>query len=164
MDARDTVKFLAVVASYEPNMPQGQHVTSAWLASLGDLPYDACVRAVIAHYRTDTWPIKPAHVRRHVLVNAGMLAPPTSVAVSAMLNVASHEGIGRRELQPVVMHTYDCFGGARCIAALDSFGVERLRKTYDAAREAFDRATIEREHDEREVSAALALRERKALT
>lgn len=164
MNRREVVQMLAVVASYEPNMAQGEHVTTAWLHALGDLPYAACVTAVVEHYRVDTWPVKPAHVRRVVLTKAGMMPPPADRAIAAIVQVASNSGVGRRELQPFVRHFYDSNGGSS-IANRDVFGIDRLRKAYVEAYEAAARAALARSHEEPDVAAALALHaDAKALT
>jgi hypothetical protein len=82
MNAEETGRVLAKCASYDRRKP-ADAVTIAWYQALGDLRYDDCIAAVIAHYaETADW-IMPAHIRQRVeearkqrIRDAGIPAPP----------------------------------------------------------------------------------------
>ena len=66
MNTDEIIDLLTLMASYD-RRKVGEADVPAWDAAVGDLPYDDCRTAVIAHYReTADW-IMPAHVRRRVL-------------------------------------------------------------------------------------------------
>ena len=65
MSAEDMGRVLAKCASYD-RRKVGESDIIAWLQVLGDLPYDDCVAAVIAHYGETTDWIMPAHIRQRV--------------------------------------------------------------------------------------------------
>lgn len=82
MNAEQAGQVLAKCASYD-RRKTGDADTIAWLQVLGDLAYDDCIAAVIAHYsETADW-IMPAHIRQRVkeirlqrIRDAGIPAPP----------------------------------------------------------------------------------------
>jgi len=65
VNAEQAGQVLAKCASYD-RRKTGDADTIAWLQVLGDLPYDDCIAAVVAHYTDSTDWIMPAHVRRRV--------------------------------------------------------------------------------------------------
>jgi hypothetical protein len=65
MSAEEMGRVLAKCASYD-RRKVGEAEIIAWLQVLGDLRYDDCLTAVIAHYgETSDW-IMPAHIRNRV--------------------------------------------------------------------------------------------------
>lgn len=66
MNRSDVAALLTVIASYD-RRTLGEAEVIAWHGVLGDLPFEQCRDAVIAHYATQTDWLMPAHVRRHVL-------------------------------------------------------------------------------------------------
>lgn len=79
MTPTETTKIITLVRAFAPQQRLVDEYTvlvPAWHAVIGDLPYDAVERAVIAHYRTATDPwITPGQIRRRVAADAGLLAP-----------------------------------------------------------------------------------------
>jgi hypothetical protein len=82
MSAEDMGRLLAKCASYD-RRKVGEADIIAWLQVLGDLAYDDCAAAVIAHYGETTDWIMPAHVRSRVreirrqrIQDADMPPPP----------------------------------------------------------------------------------------
>ncbi len=65
MNAEQAGQVLAKCASYD-RRKTGDADTIAWFQVLGDLAYDDCIAAVIAHYSETTDWIMPAHIRRRV--------------------------------------------------------------------------------------------------
>ena len=65
MNAEQAGQVLAKCASYD-RRKTGDADTIAWYQVLGDLAYDDCIAAVIAHYSETTDWIMPAHIRRRV--------------------------------------------------------------------------------------------------
>lgn len=65
MNAEQAGQVLAKCASYD-RRKTGDSDTIAWLQVLGDLAYDDCIAAVIAHYSETTDWIMPAHIRNRV--------------------------------------------------------------------------------------------------
>lgn len=65
MNAEETGRVLAKCASYD-RRKIGDADVIAWFQVLGDLPYNDCIAAVVAHYTDSTDWIMPAHVRRRV--------------------------------------------------------------------------------------------------
>jgi hypothetical protein len=61
----ETGKLLGVCASYD-NRNVDEMSVYAWYRALGDLPYDSCEAAVVAHYTKSRDWIMPADVRRPV--------------------------------------------------------------------------------------------------
>jgi hypothetical protein len=106
MDAEETGRVLAKCASYD-RRKTGDAVTIAWYQVLGDLRYDDCIAAVIAHYaETADW-IMPAHIRQRVrearnqrILDAGIPAPPPdldSLAYGPALRAAATALADRRD-------------------------------------------------------------------
>jgi len=101
MNAEETGRVLAKCAGYDRRKPDDA-VTVAWYQALGDLGYDDCIAAVIAHYTETTDWIMPAHIRNRVrearnqrIMDAGGVpAPPPELidnpaAYSAALRAAA---------------------------------------------------------------------------
>jgi hypothetical protein len=65
MNAEDMGRVLARCASYD-RRKTGEADIIAWLQVIGDLAYDDCIDAVIAHYAESTDWIMPAHIRQRV--------------------------------------------------------------------------------------------------
>ena len=65
MNAEETGRVLAKCASYD-RRKIGDTDVIAWFQVLGDLPYDDCIAAVVAHYGETTDWIMPAHIRQRV--------------------------------------------------------------------------------------------------
>jgi hypothetical protein len=65
MNAEQAGQVLAKCASYD-RRKTGDADTIAWYQAIGDLAYDDCIAAVIAHYGETTDWIMPAHVRERV--------------------------------------------------------------------------------------------------
>lgn len=66
MNAEEAGRVLAKCASYDRRKTSDAD-TIAWFQVLGDLAYDDCIAAIIAHYGdTSDW-IMPAHIRRRVM-------------------------------------------------------------------------------------------------
>ena len=65
MNVEETGRVLGKCASYD-RRKEGDAQTIAWFQAIGDLSYEDCIAAVIAHYtETAEW-IMPAHVRTRV--------------------------------------------------------------------------------------------------
>jgi hypothetical protein len=86
MTPEETGKLLATCASFD-RRKTGPLDVIAWNRALGDLRYQDCEDAVIAHYTEDTEWIMPAHVRRrvrtiraHRIEDAEVPAPPSELA------------------------------------------------------------------------------------
>jgi hypothetical protein len=82
MNAEQAGQVLAKCASYD-RRKTGDADTIAWYQVLGDLAYDDCIAAVIAHYGETTDWIMPAHIRNRVkeirkqrIQDADMPPPP----------------------------------------------------------------------------------------
>lgn len=82
MNAEQAGQVLAKCASYD-RRKTGDAETIAWYQVLGDLAYDDCIAAVVAHYRETTDWIMPAHIRNRVkdirlqcIQDAGIPEPP----------------------------------------------------------------------------------------
>ena len=100
MNAEQAGQVLAKCASYD-RRKTGDAETIAWFQAIGDLAYDDCIAAVVAHDRETTDRIMPAHVRNRVmavrnrrLTETEIPAPPVElldnpVAYSAALHVAA---------------------------------------------------------------------------
>jgi hypothetical protein len=65
MTPEETGKLLGLCASYD-NRNTDDSVTYAWFRAIGDLPFDECESAVIAHYTDSREWIMPADVRKRV--------------------------------------------------------------------------------------------------
>ena len=86
MNAEQAGQVLAKCASYD-RRKTGDADTIAWYQAIGDLAYDDCIAAVIAHYSETTDWIMPAHIRQRVkqarearILAADIPAPPPEVA------------------------------------------------------------------------------------
>lgn len=100
MNAEEAGQVLAKCASYD-RRKTGDAETIAWYQVLGDLTYDDCIAAVIAHYAEATDWIMPAHIRNRVmairnrrLTETEIPPPPVElldnpVAYSAALHAAA---------------------------------------------------------------------------
>lgn len=66
MDLRETAGVLAMISALDSRKVYGQIDASAWHAVIGDLRFDDCREAVIAHYQESPHPITPADVRSRV--------------------------------------------------------------------------------------------------
>jgi hypothetical protein len=100
MNAEQAGRVLAKCASYD-RRKIGDADVIAWFQVLGDLAYDDCIAAVIAHYGDTTDWIMPAHIRRLVMTarnrrlqNTEIPPPPVELlddpaAYSAALHAAA---------------------------------------------------------------------------
>lgn len=68
MDLRETAGILAMVSALDTRRVFGEIDAQAWNAVIGDLRFDDCREAVIAHYKESPHPITPADVRNRVSV------------------------------------------------------------------------------------------------
>ena len=79
MTPTETAKIITMIRALAPQQRLADDpgvLIAAWHAVIGDLPYDAVERAVVAHYRTATDPwITPGQIRQRVARDAGLLAP-----------------------------------------------------------------------------------------
>jgi hypothetical protein len=86
MTIEETIDVLAGAAAFD-RRTVGEADAIAWHATIGDLRFDDCQAAVIAHYReTSDW-LMPAHVRQRVrairarrIEDAEVPAPPSELA------------------------------------------------------------------------------------
>lgn len=67
MNLRDTAGILAMISALDSRKVYGEIDAQAWHAVIGDLRFDDCREAVIAHYRESSFSITPADVRSKVL-------------------------------------------------------------------------------------------------
>lgn len=79
MTPTETAKVITMIRAFAPQQRLADDpavLVTVWHAVIGDLPYDAVERAVVAHYRVaaDPW-IQPGQIRRRVAADAGLLAP-----------------------------------------------------------------------------------------
>lgn len=66
MTLGETIDLLTAAAAFD-RRTVGEADAAAWHAAVGDLRFEDCQQAVIAHYReTSDW-LMPAHVRQRVL-------------------------------------------------------------------------------------------------
>jgi len=65
MNAEETGRLLATCASYD-NRKVDESVVIAWLRVLGDMPYQECDAAVVAHYTDSREWVMPADIRTRV--------------------------------------------------------------------------------------------------
>lgn len=66
MDMRETAAVLAMVSALDARKVYGEVDAQAWNAVIGDLRFEDCRDAVIAHYQESPHPITPADVRTWV--------------------------------------------------------------------------------------------------
>lgn len=66
MTPTETAALLAIAASYDRRANSEPEVI-VWHQALGDLPFEGCKGAIVAHYRDETTWVMPAHVRKRVL-------------------------------------------------------------------------------------------------
>lgn len=64
---RETAGVLAMVAALDSRRTFGEVDAQAWHAVIGDLRFDDCREAVIAHYRESSYSITPADVHSKVM-------------------------------------------------------------------------------------------------
>lgn len=67
MDLRETAGVLAMISALDSRKAYGEIDAKAWHAVIGDLRFDDCREAVIAHYRESAYSITPADVRSQVM-------------------------------------------------------------------------------------------------
>lgn len=129
----EAVHLLALVKALRPAQGILDGTAEAWHALLGDMPYDAAQRAVLAiARRTSAW-IDPAMIRREALAQAGHGPADLDEVLPAITAVARAEGIGRRALPEPAAALYDALGGAPAIRAMPPGVLQaRARDTWDA--------------------------------
>lgn len=66
MDIRETAAVLAMISALDGRKAFGEIDAQAWHAVVGDLRFDDCREAVIAHYRDSSATLMPADLRVRV--------------------------------------------------------------------------------------------------
>lgn len=66
MDIRETAAVLAMISALDGRKAFGEIDAQAWHAVVGDLRFDDCRDAVIAHYRDSSYTLMPADLRAGV--------------------------------------------------------------------------------------------------
>lgn len=82
MKAAEAAGLLTVAAAFDNRKPD-EDAARAWAAAMGDLPFEDCRDAIVAHYRESHEWLMPGHViarvrrlREKRLAEAGDLLPP----------------------------------------------------------------------------------------
>jgi hypothetical protein len=77
----EAARLLGIAAAYDARKidEDGDVAVEAWQWALDGLGFEACRLAIVAYYRAETDPIKPAHIRRLVVTRVGPSAADVPV-------------------------------------------------------------------------------------
>lgn len=111
MTPTETVRLIAIVRQLWPSMKMEAHTPDAWHLILDDVTLDDALGAVKHLAKVRSGYIAPADIRRQIASVYGLLAPTEAEGLAAAAHVAGQQGVGGRQLHPVVYAAYRAMGG-----------------------------------------------------